>query len=124
MRWTPEYVMTRPLGTALAIVFATMAAAAHPGHGTMAIVGTLLAVEAESISIEARDVGDPTPRRITVGIGPDTKLRVGKETIATLADRLGASVVATVDYEERPDGRTEYYATKVQVNQPRKKRGR
>lgn len=96
-------------------------AASHPGHGTMAIVGTLVAADAESITLEARDTASGALRRTKAGVGRDTKVRVGKEP-AALADWIGAAVVATVDYEEGLDGQPVYYATKIQITPKKTKR--
>lgn len=86
----------------------------------MAIVGTLVAADAESVTIEARDTASGAMRRTKAGIGRDTKVRVGKAP-AALADWIGAAVVATVDYEEGPDGQPVYHATKIQIT-PKKTR--
>jgi hypothetical protein len=96
--------------------------AAHPGHGTMALVGTLATVTADAVTLDVRDVTSGVVARVRVGIGPDTKLRLKKETLASLMPWVGASVVATVDYEEGPDGQTVYHATKIQVTPPKTKR--
>ncbi len=95
---------------------------AHPGHGTMALVGTLATVSADAVMLDVRDVASGVVSRVRVGIGTDTKLRLKKETLASLTPWLGASVVATVDYEEGPDGQPVYYATKIQVTPPKTKR--
>ena len=105
--------------------FATGPAApawAHPGHGTMALVGTLATASADAVMLDVRDVASGVVTRVRVGIGTDTKLRLKKETLASLTPWVGASVVATVDYEEGPDGQTVYYATKIQVTPPKTKR--
>ena len=94
---------------------------AHPGHGTMALAGTLAVVDAEAVMLDVRDVASGVVTRVRVGIGTDTKLRLKKEALASLTPWLGASVVATVDYEEGPDGQTVYYATKIQVTPPKTK---
>lgn len=94
---------------------------AHPGHGTMALAGTLAVVDAEAVMLDVRDVASGVVTRVRVGTGTDTKLRLKKETLASLAPWVGASVVATVDYEEGPDGQTVYYATKIQVTPPKTK---
>lgn len=94
---------------------------AHPGHGTMALVGTLAVVHADAVMLDVRDVASGVVTRVRVGIGTDTKLRLKKETLASLTPWVGASVVATVDYEEGPDGQTVYYATKIQVTPPKTK---
>ncbi len=110
---------------ACAVLLATAApvsVATHPGHGTMALVGTLMTVNAETVTLDVRDVGSGVVTRVVVGVGRDTKLRLKKETIASLVPWVGASVVATVDYEEAPDGKTVYYATKVQVTPSKTKR--
>jgi hypothetical protein len=96
-------------------VLLTLLVAAHPGHGSMALVGTLVAAGATSISIEVREVESATTRRMDIRITPDSKFRLGKQSITTLADSLGHPVVVTVDYEEDVDGRTIYTAAKVQV---------
>jgi hypothetical protein len=95
---------------------------AHPGHGTMALVGTLATVSADAVMLDVRDVASGVVSRVRVGIGTDTKLRLKKETLVSLTPWMGASVVATVDYEEGPDGQTLYYATKIQVTPPKTKR--
>jgi hypothetical protein len=95
---------------------------AHPGHGTMALVGTLATVSADAVMLDVRDVASGVVTRVRVGVGTDTKLRLKKETLVSLAPWLGASVVATVDYEEGADGQTVYYATKIQVTPPKTKR--
>jgi hypothetical protein len=110
------------------VVLATLAASpvaavcAHPGHGTMAIVGALATVSADAVTIDVRDVASGVVTRVRVGVGTDTKLRLKKETLVSLTPWIGASVVATVDFEEGPDGQTTYYATKIQVTPPRKSR--
>ena len=53
--------------------------------------------------------------------GWDLKYRKGGQTLVSLTPWIGASVVATVDYEEGPDGQTTYSATKIQVTPPKKK---
>lgn len=98
-------------------------AAAHPGHGTMALVGTLAAVEADAVVLAVRDVASGGVTRIRVGVSVETKLRLRKETIASLTPWIGAAAVATVDYDEGPDGQTVYRATKIQITPP-KTRGR
>ena len=100
----------------------TMPAWAHPGHGTMALVGTLAVVNADAVMLDVRNVASGVVTRVRVGIDTDTKLRLKKETLASLTPWMGASVVATVDYEEGPDGQTVYYATKIQVTPPKTKR--
>ncbi len=95
--------------------------ALHPGHGSLALVGTLVAVGAESISVEVRDLASPTPTRRDVAITADTRVRLGRQTVTALADWIGAAVVVTVDYEEGVDGRTVYTADKVQITPPRPK---
>lgn len=97
-------------------------AGAHPGHGAMALVGTLVAVAADHVDIDVRDPGSGIVARRRVGIDGDTRLRLRKEAIASLTPWIGASVVATVDYEEGPDGQTVFHATKVQVTPPKAKR--
>jgi len=108
----------------LAALAAAPAAAvhAHPGHGTMALVGTLAVVHADAVMLDVRDVASGVVTRVRVGIGTDTRLRLKKETLASLTPWVGASVVATVDYEEGPDGQTVYHATKIQVTPPKTKR--
>lgn len=113
-----------PRSGALALVLVTLAvgaAAAHPGHGVMAIVGTLASVETERVTFEVRDPSNGMTRRVVAGIGRDTKVRVGKAP-ATLSEWIGASIVATVDYEEGPDGQPVYYATKIQIHPKKTKR--
>jgi hypothetical protein len=95
---------------------------AHPGHGTMALVGTLATVGEDAVAIDVREVGSGVVTRVRVGIGIDTKLRLRKETLSSLLPWIGAAVVATVDYAEGPDGQTVYYATKIQVTPPKTKR--
>lgn len=95
---------------------------AHPGHGTMALVGTLATVSADAVMLDVRDVASGVVTRVRVGVGTDTKLRLKKETLASLTPWIGASVVATVDYEEGPDGQTVYSASKIQVTPPKTKR--
>jgi hypothetical protein len=95
---------------------------AHPGHGTMALVGTLATVSADAVMLDVRDVASGVVTRVRVGVGTDTKLRLKKETLASLTPWVGAAVVATVDYEEGPDGQTVYHATKIQVTPPKTKR--
>ena len=110
---------------AMLATLATGAAApawAHPGHGTMALVGTLATVSPDAVMLDVRDVSSGVVSRVRVGIVADTKLRLKKETLASLTPWLGASVVATVDYEEGPDGQTVYHATKIQVTPPKTKR--
>ena len=110
---------------AMLATLATGAAApawAHPGHGTMALVGTLATVSTDAVMLDVRDVASGVVSRVRVGIVADTKLRLKKETLASLTPWLGASVVATVDYEEGPDGQTVYHATKIQVTPPKTKR--
>jgi len=99
-----------------------MPAGAHPGHGTMTLAGTLATVSTDVVLLDVRDVASGVVTRVRVGVGTDTKLRLKKETLASLTPWVGASVVATVDYEEGPDGQTVYYATKIQVTPPRTKR--
>lgn len=97
-------------------------AAAHPGHGTAALVGTLATVEAAVVTLDVRDAGTGMVSRVRVTLDADTKLRLRKEMLPSLTPWLGASVVATVDYEEGPDGRTMYRASKIQVTPPKGKR--
>lgn len=115
----------------VAVVLAVLAALAagpvadvraHPGHGTMALVGTLATVSVDAVTLDVRDVASGVVTRVRVGIGTDTKLRLKKETLVSLTPWVGAAVVATVDYEEGPDGQTVYFATKVQVTPPKTKR--
>ena len=96
--------------------------AAHPGHGSMALVGTLVSVTETSIRLDVRDVASASTRRMDVKLSPDTKLRVAKATVPTLDVWVGASVVVTVDYEEDVDGRTVYTADKVQITPPKVKK--
>ena len=95
---------------------------AHPGHGTMALVGALAAVSADAVTVDVRDVASGVVTRVRIGVSADTKLRLKKETLVSLAPWIGASVVATVDFEESPDGQTIYFATKIQVTPPKTKR--
>lgn len=108
--------------TAGLLMAASRPAAAHPGHGTMALVGTLAAVEADAVTLEVRDTGSGVVTRRRVRIDGNTKLRQKKDTLASLTPWVGASAVATVDYEEGPDGVTTYYATKIQISSPKAKR--
>ncbi len=121
-------MMTRRRAIAGALVVLALVAAAplvpagaHPGHGTMALAGTLAVVHADAVMLDVRDVASGVVKRVRVGIGTDTKLRLKKEMLASLTPWVGASVVATVDYEEGPDGQTVYYATKIQVTPPKTK---
>lgn len=93
--------------------------AAHPGHGSMALVGTLVAVRVDAITIEVRDVASASTRRMDVTTNADTTLRMGKQVVPSLDAWIGASVVVTVDYEEGVDGRTIYTADKVQISPPK-----
>ncbi len=94
----------------------------HPGHGTVALVGTLVAVEKEAVAIDVLDPGSGVVTRRRVAIDGDTRLRLRKEVLPSLTAWIGAAVVATVDYEEGPDGQIAYRATKVQVTPPKVKR--
>lgn len=96
-------------------------AVAHPGHGVTAIVGTLAAVEAERVTFDVRDPSSGAMRRVVARLGRDTKVRVGKVP-ASLADWIGAAVVATVDYEEGLDGQPLYDLTKIQIHPKKTKR--
>jgi len=93
--------------------------AVHPGHGSMALVGTLVAVAPHAITVDVREVGSGAVRRMVVTTTPDTKLRLGKQAVPALEAWVGAPVVVTVDYEEGVDGRTIYTADKVQVTPPK-----
>ncbi len=95
---------------------------AHPGHGSMALVGTLVAVTAESITLDVRDVASSSTRRVVVTTTADTRLLLGKQAVATLDGWSGASVVVTVNYEEDVNGRTVYTADKVQITPAKLKR--
>lgn len=106
---------------AVLVTGAPLPAWAHPGHGTMALAGTLAVVAADAVMLDVRDVASGVVTRVRVGVGTDTKLRLKKETLASLTAWVGAPVVATVDYEEGPDGQTVYYATKIQVTPPKTK---
>jgi hypothetical protein len=99
----------------MALLLLAALLAGHPGHGSMALVGTLVAVRAEAITIDVRDVASTATRRLVVTTTSDTRLRVGKETVPALDRWIGAPVVVTVDYEEGVDGRTIYTADKVQI---------
>ena len=96
--------------------------AAHPGHGSIAVVGTLVAVRADGITIAVRDATSATTRRLDVTTTSDTRLRVGKATVPALDRWIGAPVVVTVEYEEGVDGGTVYTATKVQITPPKAKK--
>lgn len=118
--------LRRPPGRALAVaavllapLLAGTALRAHPGHGTLALVGTILGVTRDTLTLEVRDAasGGLVARRLV--LTRDTRLRVGKEAVPSLAPWIGARAVATVDYEEGPDGQTRYTATKVQVTPPK-----
>ena len=102
----------------VSVLLATLLAL-HPGHGSMALVGTLVAVSATSMAIDVRDVASATTRRMDVRITPDSRFRVGKQTVTSLDGSIGSAVVVTVDYEEGVDGRTTYTADKVQITPPR-----
>lgn len=105
-----------------ALAAAPASVCAHPGHGTMALVGTLAVVHADAVLLDVRDVASGVVTRVRVGVGADTRLRLKKEALVSLTPWVGASVVATVDYEEGPDGQTVYHATKIQVTPPKTKR--
>lgn len=96
--------------------------ALHPGHGSMALVGTLAAVRDGAITVTVRDIGSATTTRMEVRTTAETKLRLGKQTVTALIDWIGAAVVVTVDYEEGVDGRTIYTADKVQITPPKSKK--
>ncbi|MBP7777633.1 MAG: hypothetical protein KA371_10925 [Acidobacteria bacterium] len=122
MRSTRRTILVTTLLALGLAVLSRWPAGAHPGHGSLALVGTLAGVEADHIAIDVREAGSGVERRLRVGVNADTKLRLRKETIASLTPWIGASVVATVDYEEGPDGQTVYRATKVQVTPPKTRR--
>lgn len=103
-------------------VLLALLVAVHPGHGSLALVGTLVAVRATSISIEVREVASATTRRMDIRITADSKFRLGKQPIPSLADSIGHAVVVTVDYAEDVDGRTIYTADKVQITPPKAKK--
>lgn len=92
---------------------------AHPGHGTMAFVGTIAGVTDDTLTLEVRDAASGGLAARRLALTGETRLRVGKQTIPSLAPWIGATAVATVDYEEGPDGQTLYTATKVQVTPPK-----
>ena len=69
---------------------------AHPGHGTMALAGTLAVVAAEAVTLDVRDVASGVVTRVRVGTGTDTKLSsviAGATNVSMLTTWVPVSVI-------------------------------
>jgi hypothetical protein len=104
-----------------ALLSAASASAAHPGHGSDVLTGTLMSAAEDAITIEFRDLATTQLRRVRILVNEDTKYRVGKEPIDAPKSMIGAHAAAIVDYEESPTGEVIYRATEVRFRKPKKK---
>ncbi|MEZ5289695.1 MAG: hypothetical protein R2745_01290 [Vicinamibacterales bacterium] len=93
-------------------------AEAHPGHGSTVVIGTLLSVTPDAITIETRDVATATMKTVRVLVTEDTRYREGKTPVTDVTPYLGGRAIAGVDFEEGPAGGTIYRALDVRLSKP------
>lgn len=104
-----------------ALLSGAPASAAHPGHGSKVLTGTVKAAAEGAITIEFQDVATMQLRRVRILVNEETKLRLGKEPIESPESMIGADATAVVDYEDGPTGEVIYLATEVRFRTPKKK---
>jgi hypothetical protein len=100
----------------------TLGAAAHPGHGSTVVIGTLLSVTAEVITIETRDVATAAMKTVRIQVTEDTRYREGKTPVTDVTPYLGGRAIVGVDYEDGPTGETIYRALDVRLAKPKPKK--
>ncbi|MFN8059535.1 MAG: DUF5666 domain-containing protein [Vicinamibacterales bacterium] len=106
----------------LAAALSLVSASAHPGHGSTLLVGTLLSVSANEVTIEVRDLASLTTKRVRVAVDADTKYRRDKERVTWSELVVGSRVEIAAAYEEDADGRTAYLATEIKLPKAKPKR--
>lgn len=106
---------------ALAVTLRVVGASAHPGHGSKAVVGTLVEVGREVIVIEVLDQGSGSLTRVRVRLERDTRFRLDKETLPSLEPYVGHRVSAAVDWEDDERGGQLLTATEVKVARAKKR---
>jgi hypothetical protein len=96
-------------------------AGAHPGHGSTLLVGTLLSIASDAVTIEVRDVASLTTKRVRIVVNRDTKYRQGKQRVLLSESYVGSRVEVLAEYEEGPRGDTTYLATEIKLPKPKVK---
>jgi hypothetical protein len=104
-----------------ALALGGSALAAHPGHGSKVVLGTLVEATLDAAVIETRDPATLAVTRVRVTLDRTTRFRIGKETLVSPDAMVGARVIATVDYEDGEDGQVVYTATELRFPRPKAK---
>lgn len=104
----------------VASLLALLAAAAHPGHGSTVVIGTLRAATPSALTIDVRDVGTGVVTATKVLVDADTKYREGKTPVTDVTPYIGTRAVASVDFEDGPSGDTIYRASEVRLTRPKR----
>lgn len=94
--------------------------AAHPGHGSKAVVGVLKDVTRDAVVIEVLDPGAGGLTRVRVKLDPDTRFRLDKEQLPSLEPYIGHRVSAAVEWEDDDRGGQTMTATEVKVARAKK----
>lgn len=97
----------------------SLAAAAHPGHGSKVIMGTLKEVTRDAIVVEVLDVGGGGMSRVRVLLQERTRYRVDKEPLPSLDGMIGQRAVVAVDWEDDDRGGQTLRATQVRFRRPK-----
>ena len=106
----------------LSVLLSLTSAGAHPGHGSTLLVGTLLSIAPDAVTIEVRDLASLTTKRVRVVVNKDTKYRQGKQRVLLSESYVGSRVEVFAEYEEGPRGDTTYLATEIKLPKPKVKR--
>jgi hypothetical protein len=106
-----------------ALILGMGAITAHDGHGeTLVLTGTIQAISAERIEIEARDEAAMQLKRVWVITTPKTKYKRGKQFVNAKAVELtlGERVTAVVSSEHTDDKSLRLLALQLELNARKK----
>jgi hypothetical protein len=106
-----------------ALIGGMRAISAHDGHGeTLVLAGTIRAIAAERIEIEARDEASMQLKRVWVITSPKTKYKRGKQFVDAGAAELtlGERVTAVVRSEHTDDKSLRLLALQLELKAKKK----
>ena len=107
--WASGVAVTLALATAVT----PGSAAAHPGHGSKVVMGTLKEVRQDYIVVEAREPGAAEVKSVRIGLDRTARFRIDKERLATLDGMVGQRAIVSVDWEDDDRGQQILKATEV-----------
>jgi hypothetical protein len=103
------------------VVAATVDVAAHPGHGSKVVLGTLREVTKETIVVESVNGAGGGMALVRIRLQDDTRFRIDKERLTSIDGMVGQRAIVSVDWEDDERGGQTLTATEVRFTRPKKK---